>query len=509
MVVSILIQVLLMKRIFYFQRDFLEVGESNNRASKDPIGISQPIASDTSNNKEQAYIFLKEHTAASLEESSVVKAEKPIESKTEEQQEKDTRKPSNHSVVDTEFDKHSTQTLVSMNENLEAEKKTSVKPGLYSQNIGSKKKQNQIQYRSIVLNQNSVEISKKDRANKIALEKDELFIESTGQEADNHNVAQQIAVTSGGEKTVVDDQILDNQPLDSTVISNSIENVNSLSISEFVKTDLEQQEIKAHFSSEISSEKINLDQKEEHSEDTIVSNMGSVVLNETTEISKDTVLQNLEVSSQHEDVLANSLHIKATSAFPNKDEVQELIGLEKVLQTSNVSDDIDSEVKPLKQEQQRAEKSGLEEKLHEQSFVIEDRVSKPEELISTISQADTQILVEAEKMSDKGEIVFFSGVNSDFSHTIKSDSLNDILVLEKGILHNLGIKPESTHKSSDITKNKMNKLKLFDNVVKKLTSNNQQEVDASLIQSHIENVESEVSFDGIRDTYQKIFNEYK
>lgn len=43
MVVSILIQVLLMKRIFYFQRDFLEVGESNNRASKDPIGISQPI----------------------------------------------------------------------------------------------------------------------------------------------------------------------------------------------------------------------------------------------------------------------------------------------------------------------------------------------------------------------------------------------------------------------------------------------------------------------------------
>ena len=557
MIVSILIQVLLMKRILYFQRDFLEVGESNNRISSDPIGISQPKKSDASANKEQDYVFLKEHIADSSEESSVVKEK----GQTFEPQKLEISKSDHKSMVKTEsvLDKSSEKALVSSDKQHKVEYQKSV---AYSQNIVSKKKPNQIQYNAIVLNQNAVEISKKERVNNKVVEKEKILVEPKANKVkvDSNNVDQKVLVL-GGENVAIGDHIAVDQQLESAAISNSIEKVNSLSISEFVRTDVEQQDKNVQPSLDVSSNEVKVDQanidelhqqkedqKLEVSAETVVEKVEPVIenqekelledlivgiasnhqLNEDKEISSDYALKNLETSPKKADILTdrrhfNSLQLKATHSFPNEGEIQELVGLEKVLQTKNVITDgsnINFESKLSKQEEPWVENSALEESLppHEQSLVIEDNVTnheatdalegesvaENEELISI----PPQILVE-EEVGDKDEIVFFSGVNSDFSNTVKNDSLSDILVLEKDILYSLEGKKELNLKTIDVTQNKANKLKLLDNVVKKLTSNSQQEVNAPLIQSNIENIESEVSFDGIRDTYQKIFNAYK
>ena len=92
--------------------------------------------------------------------------------------------------------------------------------------------------------------------------------------------------------------------------------------------------------------------------------------------------------------------------------------------------------------------------------------------------------------------------------------LDNILSFESKILKGLGKKEKNIEDQSDIKKdlnvsNKIKPLQLFDNVVKKLTSNHQQSSDQVLTQNNVDEIANDISLDRIRDTYQRIFSEYK
>ena len=117
------------------------------------------------------------------------------------------------------------------------------------------------------------------------------------------------------------------------------------------------------------------------------------------------------------------------------------------------------------------------------------------------------------KLDDQG-IIFFSGVNSGLEDKTSKDPLVNILSFESKILKGLGKKEKNTEDQSDIKKdlnvsNKIKPLQLFDNVVKKLTSAHQQSSDQVLTQNNVDEIANDISLDRIRDTYQRIFSEYK
>ncbi len=117
------------------------------------------------------------------------------------------------------------------------------------------------------------------------------------------------------------------------------------------------------------------------------------------------------------------------------------------------------------------------------------------------------------KLDDQG-IIFFSGVNSGLEDKTSKAPLDNILSFESKILKGLGKKEKNIEDQSDIKKdlnvsNKIKPLQLFDNVVKKLTSNHQQSSDQVLTQNNVDEIANDISLDRIRDTYQRIFSEYK
>lgn len=514
MVISIFIQILLMKRIFYFHRDFLEVGESNNRVSKDPIGISQPIIPENSNEKEQSYVSLKEHKEVPVEEKPVMKNDKKLsESQAKGEQEAIALKLKHQSNVDSVSKKTTTDKTHSNDETLKIEHKLSEKSGVYSQNSHSKKSP-QHQYSTIVLDQSTAP-SKKMKKQKKADEKiklsEDLKIDATPQKEESP-------------------QLINVTELEIDSPSNTkVEEVNS-SIESFVKKDLDQLgekeqasiEIDAIDGESISTATLLVETTEDVAPIDIKASENSQLISSDPLSAEDVLVESKEVIV---DQNFNSIQLKETNIEYAADaEIQELVGLENVLRSENIisnDPDANSELKiPVEKGEQKSEHLPIEKESliisNEQSLEIdEDSKNKIQDILveqNTIQNqeiVDVQALPEIETANNDSDIVFFAGVNSEFTEQVKHDPLSDILKLEKGILQSLGTKQESDDsKNNGIEKNKTNKLKLFDNVVKKLTTPTE-EVDVEVTAHQINPEGHEISMDGIRDTYQRILNSYK
>jgi hypothetical protein len=532
MVISIFIQILLMKRIFYFHRDFLEVGENDNRVSKDPIGISQPIIPDNSNDKEQPYIALKEHKEVPEEEKPVINNDKKLfESQAKGEQEAIALKLNEPSNLKT--NSASTKQVNNKTHANDGNLKITHKSGIYSQNSPTKKNAKPVQYSTIVLDQKS-SASKKEKKHK----------------KENPQLSEDI-------KTVVDQktEVVDQPGIVSELHEDSLSKVDASetnsSIENFVKKDLEQQVENNQVTLEVDSTEattnqdnltvvhpidkiedsiILVDTQKDTDELSIKEKISINTPNDTAALSLSGGLNVLEVETIKPEVVEGqnltALQIKANDVLDvTENDIQVLIGLENILRTDNIiTNDSDAEfeltlpkqIEENKPEQQPLEKESFK-KSNEQSLAIEEvsinqvaDVLAEAEVVESVDQVDTQALLNVEDANNTDEIIFFSGINSDFVQQAKHDPLNDILTLEKGILQSLGAKQESKDSESNgIVKNKTNKLKLFDNVVKKLTTPVSEEVDVEITKDQINSVGHEISMDGIRDTYQRILNSYK
>lgn len=133
------------------------------------------------------------------------------------------------------------------------------------------------------------------------------------------------------------------------------------------------------------------------------------------------------------------------------------------------------------------------------------------------TEAKGDQLLDSDTRLNNKDIVLFTGVNSDFFVQNIKDPLNDLLSFELNVLKSVSGKVQKTNefleanntKTEVIAIGKGHSSNLFDNEVKKLISNSQPESETSSTPSLKDNVNKEIKFDDIIDTYQKFFSAYK
>lgn len=158
-----------------------------------------------------------------------------------------------------------------------------------------------------------------------------------------------------------------------------------------------------------------------------------------------------------------------------------------------------------------------------QSVEQKEGVLKEKKIDPSVDKIENVVEDEKELLPDVGarlnhqDIILFTGVNSDVLVQNLKDPLGDILSFERDVLKSLSgkePKPQEFVESiktqkEPVTTEKIKSLKIFDNVVKKLTSNHQPETELSVAKNMMGGTDRDITFDDIRDTYQKIFNAYK
>lgn len=133
------------------------------------------------------------------------------------------------------------------------------------------------------------------------------------------------------------------------------------------------------------------------------------------------------------------------------------------------------------------------------------------------TEAKGDQLLDSDTRLNNKDIVLFTGVNSDFFVQNIKYPLNDLLSFELNVLKSVSGKVQKTNefleanntKTEVISIGKGHSSNLFDNEVKKLISNSQPESETSSTPSLKDNVNKEIKFDDIIDTYQKFFSAYK